>query len=434
MNNVTFHVSMEVWGAIFCIIGAVCIAAGLDGAGDFGKQPKRVAVMRILVITVLVVLSDAVSWMYYGDNTDVGRMIYALCIYCNFIFSFVLYIAVGEYTLCCIGVGKTHLWKKPAWCKAIYITALVGVVLVTLNLFHPIVYTLLEGNVFHTIPEGYLVVQALVLAGAGIQSVVVAVNYNKLSAEEMTGLLGHSITTFAVLPYQMFATKSEVVNLSMIVAALFLFTLYEMDQAKKGMYRKKELEESQMKLMMSQVQPHFIYNCLSALRFLVMEDQEKAYQAVNDFSRYLRMNLNTNKLNQMITLKEELENVECYYNLEKMQLGDELEIIYDLTDLDMMLPAMTIQPMVENAVKHGIKPKRGGLIRICQYEVKDSWQLLVEDDGVGFDMEKMYSDEREHIGVANVRKRIEQMCGGSLELMSKPDRGTQVYIIIPKNI
>lgn len=102
MNSAMFHISMEIWGAIFCVIGAVCVAAGLDGGDGFEKQPKRMAVIRILVITALTVVSDAVSWSYYGEDTDLGRLIFFICIYCNFIFSFALYIGVGEYALCWI--------------------------------------------------------------------------------------------------------------------------------------------------------------------------------------------------------------------------------------------------------------------------------------------------------------------------------------------
>lgn len=433
MNSATMHVSMELWGTIFCVMGAICVAAGLDGGDSFEKQPKRIAVVKVLCISALVALSDAVTWMYEGDTTDIARVLMVVSSYANFIMGFFLYAAVSDYAACCIAPKAKGFKEKPLWCKIIYLLAFAGIILATVNLFYPYIYRITETNVFQVL-DGYMITQLLLLVGAGIESIVVAVSYKLLSSEEMIGVFGFTILSFAVLLYQIFASDSELVNLSLILSALFLFTLYEMDQAKKGMLRKKELEESEMKLMMSQVQPHFIYNCLAALRFLIMDDQEKAYQAINDFSRYLRMNLDTTKLNRMITLKEELANVECYYNLEKLQLEDKIDLIYDLIDINMMLPAMTIQPMVENAIKHGIKPKGGGILRICQYEEEESWQLLIEDDGVGFELDKMYSDEREHIGVANVRGRIEKMCGGTLEIMSKPGRGTQVYIIIPKDI
>ena len=119
--------------------------------------------------------------------------------------------------------------------------------------------------------------------------------------------------------------------------------------------------------------------------------------------------------------------------IEKMRFEDTLEIEYDIKCVDFALPVLTVQPIVENAVKHGTSKKRGGgRVTVATFEDKENYIVKVSDTGCGFDPEKPRDDGKRHVGIANVRKRLSNMCNGSLTIESEIGVGTVATIKIPK--
>ena len=109
-----------------------------------------------------------------------------------------------------------------------------------------------------------------------------------------------------------------------------------------------------------------------------------------------------------------------------------MTIQYDLRSVEFLLPALSVQPLVENAIKHGLMGlEEGGIVTISAYEMEKYYVVEVTDDGVGFDMSAGY-DETKHVGIKNIRGRIEAMCGGTLTIESKVGSGTKATIKIPK--
>ncbi len=138
--------------------------------------------------------------------------------------------------------------------------------------------------------------------------------------------------------------------------------------------------------------------------------------------------------NHAIPFLKELKHVQTYLALEKMRFEEKLNVIYDIECDSFAIPPLSIQPLAENAVRHGICKKAGnGTIKISTKELKHSYVVTVEDDGVGFDFREPFSTDRAHIGVANVKRRVKELVGGSLELTSEVGKGTTATIIIPKN-
>lgn len=183
----------------------------------------------------------------------------------------------------------------------------------------------------------------------------------------------------------------------------------------------------------SQIQPHFLYNALATIRSLCTKDPELARTAIDYFSAYLRANMNSLDTTECIPFETELAHVKSYLYIEKLRFGDRLQIEYDIQTMRFMCPPLALQTMVENAVKHGVCNKRGGgLIRITVRELKNRFEICVEDDGVGFDIKKMPEDGRKHIGIQNTRSRLKYMCNGVLKIESELEKGTKVNIHIPK--
>lgn len=194
-----------------------------------------------------------------------------------------------------------------------------------------------------------------------------------------------------------------------------------------------KLQESQISVMLSQIQPHFLYNTLNSIYQLCETNPMRARSMVNFFAEYLRNNLSSLEEPGLISFDTELSHIKTYLEIEKIRFEDTLEIAYDIKCVDFSLPVLTVQPIVENAVKHGTSKKRGGgTVTISTDEDKESYIIKIADTGCGFDPTKPQNDGKRHVGIENVRQRLFNMCGGTLSIESEIGKGTLATIIIPK--
>ena len=192
-----------------------------------------------------------------------------------------------------------------------------------------------------------------------------------------------------------------------------------------------ELAESRISTMMSQIRPHFIYNTLGSIEQLCELDPPKAGALVHNFAKYLRGNFGELDNPKPILMSQEMEHVHYYISIEHVRFPD-MTFSFEMRSGDFSLPALTVQPLVENAIKHGLmKLQKGGSIRVISYETDTDYCICVEDDGVGFDTSELL-DEKKHIGIRNIRDRLKVMVGGTLEIESAQGVGTKVLITIPK--
>ena len=196
-----------------------------------------------------------------------------------------------------------------------------------------------------------------------------------------------------------------------------------------------KLQESQISIMLSQIQPHFLYNTLNSIYQLCEINPMRARTLVNSFSEYLRNNLSSLEEPGLIPFATELSHINTYLDIEKVRFEDTLEIEYDIKCVDFSLPVLTVQPIVENAVKHGTSKKRGGgTVKISTDEDNENYIITVSDTGCGFDPTKPKDDGKRHVGIENVRQRLINMCGGTLKIESTAGVGTLATIIIPKGV
>ncbi len=199
--------------------------------------------------------------------------------------------------------------------------------------------------------------------------------------------------------------------------------------------RLSELETMRTRLVLSQISPHFLFNSLNAIYFLCEKDTKAAQTAITELSSYLRGNMDSVNATMPIPFSTELKHIEHYLAIEKLRYGDELTISYEINVSDFVIPALSVQALVENAVHHGIgKTENGGTIRISSWLGYDTILVEVSDNGVGFDPAEVASDNtRTHTGIANARALIRALCGGSLEVVSERGKGTRTMIRLPKS-
>jgi LytS/YehU family sensor histidine kinase len=185
--------------------------------------------------------------------------------------------------------------------------------------------------------------------------------------------------------------------------------------------------------MLSQIQPHFIYNTLGTIERMCLKDPQKAFDLVRNFSLYLRGNFSELDSVTPIRFADELKHVEYYVNIEKVRFPD-MTIECDVEATEFVLPALSVQPLVENAIKHGLmRLETGGTVKIYSYETMTHFCVEVTDDGVGFNT-NVPIDEKKHVGLRNIRGRLKEMVNGDLVIESNIGVGTKAIIMIPKEV
>ena len=229
---------------------------------------------------------------------------------------------------------------------------------------------------------------------------------------------------------------SKYVFFILFVAALFVILRLipeSINAAEKAKVLEAELKESRISIMLSQIQPHFIYNTLGTIERMCLKDPRKAFDLVRNFSLYLRGNFSELDSVTPIRFAEELKHVEYYVNIEKVRFPD-MNIEYDVETTEFVLPALSVQPLVENAIKHGLmRLETGGTVVIRSYETPTHFCVEVKDDGVGFDT-SLPIDDKKHVGLRNIQGRLKAMVNGDLFLESKLNVGTKAVIMIPKEV
>ena len=194
-----------------------------------------------------------------------------------------------------------------------------------------------------------------------------------------------------------------------------------------------ELADSRISTMMSQIRPHFIYNTLGSIEQLCKLDPPKAGELVHNFAKYLRGNFGELDNPKPILMSQEMEHVRHYISIENVRFPD-MTFTFEMNSDDFRIPALTVHPIVENAIKHGLmKLQKGGTIHVVSYETDTEYCISVVDDGVGFDTSALL-DDRAHVGLRNIRERLKVMVNGTLEIESTVGVGTRVLIKIPKEV
>ncbi|EXM40153.1 hypothetical protein RASY3_06835 [Ruminococcus albus SY3] len=225
-------------------------------------------------------------------------------------------------------------------------------------------------------------------------------------------------------------------------SALILFTLHEHNK-KDSFIRsiqelektrielaesKYQLEQSKNQLLIAQIQPHFINNSLMTL-CARSRDYPEVYEGLKYFSMYLRSHFDILGEAYTITFEQEMDNIEAYLTLERMNYKDKLQVDYNIECDDFTVPALSIQPLVENAVRHGISRENGGTVGISSFR-KDGYIIIeVKDDGTGDRTYIEDTKERRGVGLENIIRRLDLVCGGRVELMKVHD-GTLARITI----
>ncbi len=193
--------------------------------------------------------------------------------------------------------------------------------------------------------------------------------------------------------------------------------------------------------LQAQIKPHFIYNAINTMVSLCDTDPSRASDLLVEFSLYLRKSFDFTNTEQLVPLDSELEYIRSYLKIEQARFEDKISCNYHIDDMHMglMIPPLILQPLVENAVKHGIGKKFGkGQIDIRIGNQAGYTILSVEDDGIGMDKDHvnrmiLQSQNSKSVGLRNINKRLKHYYGIGLHIESEPNKGCKVTMKIPNN-
>lgn len=195
--------------------------------------------------------------------------------------------------------------------------------------------------------------------------------------------------------------------------------------------KERSLTDSRIKMMMSQIRSHFIFNVLATISTYCKIDPKKADQALICFSRYLRRNIRIIEEDGLIDFTAELDQLEDYIALEQLRFTEKIVFEKDIRITNFKIPPLTVQPIVENAIKHGlVEHAKSGTIFLRTEQKRDHIEITVKDNGAGFDTAML--QKTDSVGIKNVRYRLETMTNGSIDIQSEPGSGTTVTIKIPQ--
>ena len=234
----------------------------------------------------------------------------------------------------------------------------------------------------------------------------------------------------------MFVDVFPLVDISYVLSALAMYSLILSEQIEQDLRHQKEIARQQQEIanqrasiMVLQMRPHFIYNTMTSIYCLCNQDPKKARQVVMDFTTYLRKNFNAIASSTTIPFSSELDHTRAYLAVEQAQYEDSLIVDFDTPHTWFRVPPLTLQPIVENAVKHGKDPYAGPFhISIQTRKTESGSEIIVADNGRGF---SPAGDSEPHIALKNIQQRLEIMCGGQLTISANEGKGTVVTVTIP---
>jgi len=390
----------------------------------------------ILLSNSMMMFCDSFAWIFQSNPSTLGYYVVRISNYLVFCSTYLTISFVIVYVKALLAANGRQLHRR--WVASIHLICGLGLVLMTISQFNHMFYYFDEGNTYHR--AGYYWICIIIgYVPLIIMSILLIIRRKDIARAETASLFVYLLLPQAAAIIQIFVYFVSFTNIAATISVLLLFLTYELGKAKRMTQQElelaqkdAELSQKQIQIMLTQIQPHFLYNSLATISYLCTQNATLARQAVDSFAHYLRMNLDTLKENYMIPFSKELEHIKTYLWLEQLRFGDDLQVEYDVQVTKFYLPSLCVQPLVENAVKHGLcRTESGGTIWISTREINGGIEIVVKDNGAGFDMNEPPQDGRTHVGVENVSLRLKNQCGGTLTLESAPSQGTTATIFLP---
>ena len=428
MTNIqTVHFAIELWGALFSIIAGISIFI----TRHFDKAGAN-KLLKLITTVALLLISDAVSWASRGASGQSAFYLVRIVNFTTFFFAFLIMPLVADYLTYVIKkrIGIAGLY----WVNIEWGLFVLGVILLVINVFRPFMYDFDGNNAYFRLTFGVLP-GIIGFIGIIITLGVVFAYIKYMNTFEKIATALYLILPIASVVVQIFHYGISLTYFAITVSTILLFVSYIFNYMQYNIELEHKLADERIRLVNQQIQPHFIFNCLTTIRYLCRENDE-AVDTINEFAGYLRGCTDFLNENDCIEASREFELVRHYVYLEQRRFGDKISVEYDLADTDFKTPPFAVQTLVENAIKHGLRSSeiKNGLITISSKFENNSHIVEITDNGVGFDTKILKQESKTQVGIQNTQKRLALLCNGKMSVESEIGKGTRVIITIPAKV
>ena len=421
MNNAIdlINFSAAVTGLVIVLLGLFFTLA----MKSLEKRTRRffIALFSVAAAYVVSDLLSQVSLLFLGPDYAVLSRI---AVFCESFFSSLLMPMITVYLLRCSGERR----KRTPLFASMLTLWLVYVALLIFTQFSTEIYSISSKNVYQRGPW-YFVLLVPPAAMMIMNCISLFFRRKQLTKKQRAAFTVYLLIPLGCMLIQMFSYGLLMIVIGTSVSAMIMFVFILLDQVDHSIRQQKENAAQQASITVLQMRPHFIYNTLMSIYYLCKQDAEKAQQVILDFSSYLRKNFTAIAKADAIPFEEELEHTRAYLAVEQARFKDQLLVEFDTPFTDFRIPPLTLQPIVENAVKHGMDPELEPLFISISTRRQDGYaEIIVDDSGPGY---QPADDNEPHIGLDNVRERLKMMCKGDLTISRRDCGGTIVTIRIP---
>ena len=416
----------EIFNSTVCIIGIAIFL--IHATNVLIKKNKREDEVRLFVFLVFT----AIHFLTYLIFTLLKHSFEVNSFVIGFYTTFYIFNNIEVFLLFMYMLSYVKLSKKMDKVLSIvnYSVFALFVILDIVNIFTGIFFTskagVYERSKLMILSQGYQFIMFIIVF-------IVALTSKKLGKSEKIAFGIYCVLPLVAIILQNYYKGYAIAYLSIIISIEILFFFVNVQKNILIIQEQQKSKEAQVRVMMSQIQPHFIYNSLSSISTLISIDPKRAQKSLDDFTEYLRHNLASLTETNLIPFEEELKHIETFISLEKVRFNERLKVVYDINTVNFNVPPLSVEPIVENAIKHGVLKKiEGGTVTFRTYEREDAFVVEVIDDGVGFDINSVKFDSNKHFGINNIKYRLKTMCNGELTITSEIGVGTKSTITFMK--
>ncbi len=411
--------SVAVTGLVIVLLGLLFTLA--DRYLETWTRRFFIILFSVAAAYVASDILSQISLLFLGTEY---ALLSRITVFCESFFSSLLMPMMTLYLLRCSGERRK---RTPLFASMVTLW-LVYAALLIFTQFTTDIYSISPENVYQRGPL-YFVLLVPPAAMMGLNCVSLLFRRKKLSTKQRAAFAVYLLLPLCCMLFQMFSYGLLMIVIGTSVSVMILFVFILMDQVDHSIRQQQENAAQQASITVLQMRPHFIYNTLMSIYYLCKQDTEKAQQVILDFSSYLRQNFTAIAKEDTIPFTEELEHTRAYLAVEQARFQDRLLVKFETPFTTFRIPPLTLQPIVENAVKHGLDPELEPLFISVYSRQRDGYaEIIVEDSGPGY---KPSDDDEPHIALANISKRLKMMCGGELTISNADCGGTIVTIRIP---
>ena len=417
----TINTAVEIFGLIICMIIIFCRRFAVT---NLHKKVQTDFTLLVLC-EAFILFFGAVTGLLTGNDTQPADTFLPVCCFMKNLFTYLLLGIFTNYVVHSFMSDRGLTVQIIVW-----ILILISIAALSFNFIKPIYYYVDSSNVCQK-GDLYFVSQLPCVIIYLENLIYIIIHRKKVSKSTFLSFLMYMIIPICALVLQIFLYSIDILNMALIVVLMVMFVIMQNQLVDEYIEQKRQLQENGFRLMVSQIKPHFIFNSLTAIAQLCDENPSLAKETTISFGKYLRGNLSALEKPESVPFEDELNHIKNYLSIESVRFGEYLNIVYDIETVDFRVPVLSIQPLIENAVKHGVGMKEeGGTVTLSVHRNGNNVEIKILDDGVGFDTSAPY-DGKDHIGISSSIKRLKQICGAETKIESTVGKGTEITVSIP---